>query len=321
MVTLHQMDEKKEVEQENIVEEFSFKPFNPETLGELLRNERESQSLELAQIAAKLCIRESYLEALEKGDYKAFPALVYGAGFLRSYANYLGLNEKETARMFKKETVDLDEEQAEAPSISHKNVIPSSKLLKILTFVILLSGAVSFCVLTPSQKGEEEYSTDNAILEEVQSSATPVSQVEEDLTNEQTEIKDGVENIAQEQSSTEVKVEALQKIEEKPVEEKKEEKITTREPKVYGEKSEEFLSLVATDKVWIEIRKEEEIIFSKVLLQGDKYNLPEDSSEMLLKTGNAGALAVYLNGAFNKILGKNGQVIKNISLDIEDFEK
>lgn len=61
-------------------------------IGRLLRETREQKHLTLEDIQANTKIRHKYLAALEAGDESAFPATVYLKGFLRTYANELGLD-------------------------------------------------------------------------------------------------------------------------------------------------------------------------------------------------------------------------------------
>jgi cytoskeletal protein RodZ len=62
------------------------------TLGETLRQARLDKSVSLADAARDTRIRRSYLEALEAEDAASLPPAVYTRGFLRTYAEYLGLN-------------------------------------------------------------------------------------------------------------------------------------------------------------------------------------------------------------------------------------
>jgi cytoskeletal protein RodZ len=62
------------------------------TLGETLRQARLDKGVSLADAARDTRIRRSYLEALEGEDAAALPPPVYTRGFLRTYADYLGLN-------------------------------------------------------------------------------------------------------------------------------------------------------------------------------------------------------------------------------------
>jgi len=62
------------------------------TLGETLRQARLDKSVSLADAARETRIRRGYLEALEAEDVAALPPAVYTRGFLKTYAEYLGLN-------------------------------------------------------------------------------------------------------------------------------------------------------------------------------------------------------------------------------------
>ena len=66
-------------------------------LGEWLRQRREELGIGLEQAEADTRIRARYLEALEAEDLDALPDLIVGRGFLRNYANYLGLSAEEAA--------------------------------------------------------------------------------------------------------------------------------------------------------------------------------------------------------------------------------
>ncbi|HEV7662467.1 MAG TPA: helix-turn-helix domain-containing protein [Chloroflexota bacterium] len=57
-----------------------------------MRQARLDKGVSLADAARDTRIRRSYLEALEAEDAAALPPPVYTRGFLRSYAEYLGLN-------------------------------------------------------------------------------------------------------------------------------------------------------------------------------------------------------------------------------------
>lgn len=62
------------------------------SVSQQLRQAREAQQISLAQAAQATRIRPHYLEALEKGQFELLPSLTQGRGFLRAYAQYLGLN-------------------------------------------------------------------------------------------------------------------------------------------------------------------------------------------------------------------------------------
>src|ERR1700722_13022476 len=63
-----------------------------ERVGDILRRRRQQRGDDLQQIADYLCIRKSFIVALENSAYDELPADAYVIGFLRSYATYLGFD-------------------------------------------------------------------------------------------------------------------------------------------------------------------------------------------------------------------------------------
>jgi cytoskeleton protein RodZ len=61
-------------------------------IGNSLREARVRQHLELTEIELATKIRTRYLRALEEENFEALPAQTYVKGFLRTYADYLGLD-------------------------------------------------------------------------------------------------------------------------------------------------------------------------------------------------------------------------------------
>ncbi len=61
-------------------------------IGNSLREARVRQHLELTEIELATKIRSRYLRALEEETFDALPAQTYVKGFLRTYADYLGLD-------------------------------------------------------------------------------------------------------------------------------------------------------------------------------------------------------------------------------------
>ena len=61
-------------------------------IGNSLREARFRQQLELTDVEQATKIRARYLQALEEESFDALPAQTYVKGFLRTYADYLGLD-------------------------------------------------------------------------------------------------------------------------------------------------------------------------------------------------------------------------------------
>jgi len=76
---------------------------NPNKVGELLQASRLRLGHDLRFVSETLHIRYVYLEAIEAGRYEELPGAVYVVGFMRSYADFLGLDSEEVVRRSKDE--------------------------------------------------------------------------------------------------------------------------------------------------------------------------------------------------------------------------
>lgn len=65
------------------------------TIGARLEEARVTKRISFEEAERDTRISKRYLEALERGDYELLPAPVYARGFMRSYADYLGLDPAE----------------------------------------------------------------------------------------------------------------------------------------------------------------------------------------------------------------------------------
>jgi cytoskeleton protein RodZ len=61
-------------------------------LGNRLRQAREARGAPLHEVEWATKIKAAYLEALEEENFRLIPGAVYVRGFLRTYANYLGID-------------------------------------------------------------------------------------------------------------------------------------------------------------------------------------------------------------------------------------
>lgn len=78
-------------------------------LGARLRQARESQGLSLAQASSDTRILQASLVALEEGAYQRLPGDVVIRGFIRNYANYLGLSADELIELYRRERGATDQ--------------------------------------------------------------------------------------------------------------------------------------------------------------------------------------------------------------------
>lgn len=84
-------------------------------LGEVLRAARETKGVDLSRVERDTKIRERYLVALERGDYRELPGAVYTRGFLRNYGAYLGLDAEYLIDLYRIETSTAAAERTRMP--------------------------------------------------------------------------------------------------------------------------------------------------------------------------------------------------------------
>jgi len=68
---------------------------------------------------------------------------------------------------------------------------------------------------------------------------------------------------------------------------------------------------------WIQVRSadDQSIVFSRVLKTGETYHVPR--AGLVLRTGNAGALAIAIDGKPAPTIGGPGMLRRNVALDPE----
>lgn len=297
-----------------------------ETVGALLRRTRLAKNQDLRDIASYLCIRYQFLDALENGRYKELPGEAYANGFIRSYAAYLGLNPADMISRYKQEFFSQAKREKELYMMSPQeteNILPAPKIL-IASAALLL---IAFGIWQSSSKNKE------MPLPVVSESVDSITVVDQSYPLQQEEQiaasakEDAVAPVPPVPPVPPVKPEYKEDEEgnsSAPVvaEEVAEEKVAEPpRPRIYGQKNQNpRLILIAKEETWIEVTREDTVLFSRLLNAGDQYwvssNRPE---ELFLKTGNAGGLAIYCDGKLTLPLGPRGALRSNVALIPDDF--
>lgn len=111
------------------------------SVGATLREGRLRLGNDIPQVAEKLRIRQVYIEALEDGRHKDLPGGTYAIGFLRSYADFLGLDGEEMVRRFKQEAAgDLSaHSELQFPSPVSEGRMPTAPVLLVGLLVAIVA--------------------------------------------------------------------------------------------------------------------------------------------------------------------------------------
>lgn len=78
------------------------------TVGQILREAREAKGLTIAQAVEGTRSKSQVIQALERDDFSRFPAPIYTRGFIKLYAEFLGLDASEIISLYQARNADTD---------------------------------------------------------------------------------------------------------------------------------------------------------------------------------------------------------------------
>ena len=250
--------------------EINLDDYTDLSVGEILCRTREHYGQTLEQVELNLRIRASQLQALEQLDLDALPGRVYAIGFVRSYAEYLGLDGDKMVHLFKSQSVGRTAKmELHFPVSAVESKVPNVYLVigSLVALILLIAFWTIF--YTPTQYVERIPSVPKLLKEGNASLLAPPAKAEAGS--------------------------------------------------VLSAEKENVMELVINSDSWVEIKNtKSEVILRRVLKAGDKYKVPEEEG-LVLTTGNAGGITVFVNGKKIRTLGKKAAVKRDVSLSMKDF--
>mgnify|MGYP003484334816 CR=1 FL=1 len=118
-------------------------------VGDTLRERRMALKVDVHEVEEATKIRAKYLRALENEEYNLLPGNAYIKSFLRTYADYLGLDSRSLVDTYRAKGGHFEEDVA-STSISSNGVrsrrrlwIALAVLLALVVLVVLIVGALS----------------------------------------------------------------------------------------------------------------------------------------------------------------------------------
>lgn len=299
-------------------------------VGALLKDMRLRKNLKLTDISKKLCIRKFYLEAIEESRYQDIPEFPYGIGFIRSYADFLGLNSSNIIELYKEETEskpDKDifvlEPQAEA-TVPSKKYLLVSLLALVLIYVlwsVYNSRVTAFTeempeeILPAAAVGDssaaqplvvEDYSVETDAVE-AKSQAEPLAFVDTTVANQESANVVITDQAFTGEVDTSVSAPApYPAAEVLPAE-------AAAVPAAVETIASKGVVVKITGETWVEVKDTDHLYLSKVLKEGDTYTVPENGRGMILSVGRPSAAEVYIDGKLTTVATPAKKT--NIALD------
>lgn len=278
----------------------------PYLAGAMLRQQREALGLDFADVAAALRIKPAYLEALEAGRPDELPGAVYAIGFIRAYADHLGVDNREMLRLFKRQSTLLAAKPDLAfPILLGERSMPGGGMLLVALILAVCAYGGWFYLSTgdgPRPERVAQIPLELLPYREPFRAPPPVSQpmVEAQAAPRSPAVLlEGSEHSgAGGRPSAAGAAMAAVPAAADPA------------PNPPGE-----VVIRATADSWIQIRDARQaVLLTRVLKAGESCRAP-DRPGLSMRTGNAGGLEITVNGVPAPPIGGRGMVRRNVALD------
>lgn len=323
-----------------------------EGVGHSLKVVRERRGLALADVSARLRIRRPYLEAIEGGAFGELPGAVYISGFLRQYADFLGLEAEQVLKTY----------QAEADAPLQRTVLnfpmprPEERTPRLWLVVgALVLAAIIYALWYRHQEtlrfGQDLIQAVPARLADMVPSPQPIAPAP--IPTAPVPVTPAVAAQPAQSPAAPATVPvpvpaataAAAAVEASPATPAPAAvaaatvlpvpvpaapppadsepadtvpSVADSEPGTYGVMAADSrVRLEATAPAWIQVRgPNNEQVFTRLLNTGERYMVP-DRTGLTLLTGNAGGVRLVIDGRQLPPLGADGEVKRGISLDAE----
>lgn len=268
------------------------------SVGAILRTERERQGREVAEIAEKLCITQRYLRAIEQDDLSSLPGGFFYKSFVKQYAAALGVDDTLLLAGIETMTRSLDplplpggdpryvHRKTEAPPLrdldpivreGNRRYFPDTRIgLPLAALVGMVVATSGFYAWYNSSSGSAAQPAPAPAME----TAAPAARSADANKAEVMPVKTEAAGPAALNVTTTTGADGVNHV---------------------------VLNLSATEKTWLSITSDGKQIFSGILEPSQTKTLTGlDAAKM--KVGNAGGLDVMWNGKPIGPIGPRGQV-------------
>ena len=240
-------------------------------IGEYLHEIRCQQGLSLEDVAIRSCIRATLLGAIEQGNLNALPEPVYVRGFIKRFADHLGLDGEEIARKFpQSKLLDI------YPSAWWKFPLVQLRPVHLyIVYIAMVIGAVSGL----------SHLVQRSALQQVTQIETPSPVQPLPNPNPSVEVSLPINQASNSGNSTLISSQSDP---------------NSNKPVVVG--------IYLQEESWLKVSVDGKTEFEGILPKGEKRNW-KANEEITVRAGNAGAVLVAFNNE-EKRLGARGQVMQ-----------
>ncbi len=324
-------------------------------VGELLQERREDLGLALDEIGEMLRIKPGYLAALEQGRSHDLPGPTYAIGFVRAYADFLGLEVGSVLARFKSEAAGVTARPDLAfPVPLGERSLPGGALVLVALIVALCGYGIWYYLSTEERNRPARVADVPAALQAPPTSPMLVSPPSPQQAAAPANVaaagpsqpaaapsapptagapvvapspspaatpptptlapgallspiaRASTANAPNSPPTQQATVQPAPAVPTSPA---------APAPAANGSVPASRVAIRAVTDCWIQVRgADQSIVFSRVLKSGEVYNVPARAG-LSLRTGNAGALQVSVDGKPVPSIGSIGTLRRDVALD------
>ena len=255
-------------------------------IGAILKSSRLKNKKSLEDVSSELCIRKIYLSAIEEGDYETLPPIPYGIGYVRTYANYLGLSSERAVKLYKAAALLNEEQNKVEEEVVVQEVNKGNRRHFIYGLIALLILYFCWGLLSHGKKAPvENAETTNIVVEEALAPEESIENIKEEKADKPAE-----ENINKEDLDS--KDEAKEATEEVVTDNK--------------------VRVVFNGESWVELKRKNKVYFQGVFHKGDVKEI-DYIDNLFVSVGRPKNVEIYVNGVKKNHLAKRRKT--NIPVD------
>jgi cytoskeletal protein RodZ len=298
---------------------FKTKPIKIDTLGEYLQQVRKQLNLDIRTVSILAQIKPVYIEGLEAGAYTKLPADVYIRGFLKSLADFYRIKEQilidqyEKERGFETAPTVINKQLAPRLSLTPRTIIIGSSFLVALIAVVYVGLEVRSVLVPPYLSLDEPQDNINVDGNSILVSGTGEIGAEVFINNQPvlTDENGGfTETLLLSPGLNIIEVTEKNKF-------NKTSKLTrqvTSSATIENPETPEAVNLtieIGPNSAWVNLQADGVVVARGTMLSGVTKTISA-KNEIVLTTANAGSTKVIYNGKDLGLLGREGEVIRNI---------
>jgi len=274
-------------------------------LGIFLKKSREERHVELDDIAEATRIRRYYLEAIENDEWDKLPSKVFIKGFLKSYAEFLGLD---------KEAVIHHYLRTSSVETTEPGAVKKTRSRSVKPYLIMIVSVLALIfIITVIYLNERNISITNKAFQHLGTQSLEKKMegiAEKEDTNQKDERKNEIFLSEDEGAGDEVTKITLKS---KPIDDTKVLEDLTTPMKSEEEKKPLLPNLILTANVksqtWVAISIDERSVKEYLFQPGQTPQWTAEKNFNIL-IGNAAGIEFSLNGKKVGNLGTQGQVVR-----------